>query len=184
MKLLLSKIPRAQTLSVLTLLMASNWVTGCTSTPPLKTQAYAKLSHKRTFEAPFPDVWQAIERSLQNYKVLKQDSDDKTDGVPSRKASSGVIQTDWVYGQSRDKYQEYSINGSPRKIELPARFKYQIKAKSILGGTQVTIETSEEVEKVHSDGSPAAYSSTDNPDPSRASELLDKIQLNLLSKNH
>ena len=155
-------------------------VSGCSSIPRVETQAYANLSNRRTLEYSFPIVWKAINETLADYKVLKRDPESK-DLTSLRKAKSGTLETDWIYGQSRDKSQQYSINGSPRKIELPIRFKYLVEAKSTLGGTTVIIQTSEEVEKVNSEGAPTGYSSEGKPDPSRASELLDKIQLNILT---
>lgn len=154
--------------------------TGCSSSPPVKTQAYAKLKNERAFEYEFPAVWKAIEETLRRYRVVDRDPSD-VDPVELKRLSKRTLDTDWIYGQSRDKYQEYQINGTPRKKYLQTRLRYHLEAKKVIGGVQVTVKTDEEIERLNSDGNPDGYSSSDEVDPSRASELLDKIQNQILA---
>src|SRR5690349_2685110 len=97
---------------------------GCASTPEVKTQAYAKLNNQRTYEYEFPVVWKGIEESLSKFKITDRDPSEATP-LEMRKLTRRTLDTDWIYGQSRDKYQEYKVNGSPRKIYLQTRFKYR-----------------------------------------------------------
>jgi hypothetical protein len=154
--------------SNLFLVLFSIQISACSSIP-VKSQAYAKLSNSKTFEYEFPVVWKGIESALREYKLVEKDEED------------GKIETDWILGQSRDKYQEYKINQSPRKKYLQVRFRYFIKAQKKLGGVEVGIRTEEEVEKLNSDGTSAGYSSTDQVDSSRANEVLAKIENSILA---
>jgi hypothetical protein len=141
----------------------------------VETQAYAKLKTERTFEYDFPTVWKGIEGTLYNFKVT--DRDPKNVSVlEMRQLKKRTLETDWVYSQSRDKYSEYKINGTPRRINLQTRIKYVIEAQRVLGGTTVLIQAKEEVERLNEDGSPAGYDGVEQIDTSRPSELLDKIQ--------
>jgi hypothetical protein len=153
---------------------------GCSSTPEVKTQAYAKLSNERTYEYDFPTVWKGIEEAVRKYKVTSRDPSE-VDDLEMKKLAQRDLETGWIYGQSRDKYIEYQVNGSPRKTYLQTRFRYLVTAKSQIGGVTVTVKTKEEIEKLNSDGSPAGYSSVSGVDTSRPSELLDKIKIAILS---
>ena len=156
--------------------------TGCSSAPPVKSQAYAKLNDQRMFEYDFPVVWKGIESALKNYKIVSRDpSNDDVGPLELQKLDKRTLETDWIYGQSRDKYQEYQVNGTPRKKYLQTRLKYRIVAKRVIGGTDVKVNTEEEIEKLKNDGSSAGFDSVDEPDASRAHELLDKINLAILS---
>ena len=157
-------------------------VAGCSSgaVAPVKSQQYAKLSNKRTYEYEFPIVWKAIESAFHNYKVTNRDPNE-VDVLEMKKLSRRTLDTEWVYAQSRDKYQEYSVNGSPRKVYLQTRVKYHIEALRTLGAVVVTVEASEEVEKLKDNGDSAGYGRADSLDPSRASEVLDKIGNAVLS---
>jgi hypothetical protein len=155
-------------------------VSGCASTPPVKSQAYAKLANHRTFENDLPTVWKGVESALHNFKITKRDPDDVNE-MEMKKLTHRKLETDWIYTQSRDKYEEYTVNSSPRKVYLQTRMKYQIECKSMMGGTDVTVETSEEIEKLNKDGTSAGYDKSSNVDPSRSSEMLDKIGNSILS---
>jgi hypothetical protein len=154
---------------------------GCASSgPPVKSQSYAVLKNTRNFESDFSVVWKAIENSMRGLKVTDRDPE-TVDANEMRKLSHRTLKTDWFYTQSRDKYQQYESNGSPRKVYLQTRIKYEIDARRVMGGVDVTVSTSEEVEKLKKDGTPDGYDKADQPDPSRASEILDKIQGGILS---
>jgi hypothetical protein len=59
--------------------------------------------------------------------------------------------------------------------------RYQVLAHSVIGGTEVSIQFDEEVESLKGDGSSGGYSGVERKDPTRASELLDKISTSILS---
>ena len=163
--------------SILSVLAAVN---ACSSAQPVKTQNYARLNDHRTFEFEFPVVWKGIESALKNYKITDRDPSE-VDPLEMQKLDQRSLETDWVYGQSRDKYHEYAVNGSPRKKYLQTRIKYAISANRVIGGVDVTVKPTEEVEKLKADGSSAGWESVDEPDSSRPNELLDKINLAILS---
>ncbi len=162
------------------LALVLTFLVGCSSPQPVKTQAYAKLSHQRVFEYDFPKVWKGIEEALRNHKILDRDPKE-VNPLELKKLTERTLETDWVYGQSRDKYHEYQVNGSPRKVYLQSRFKYFIEAKSQIGGVKVSIKTHEEIEELNADGTPSGYVEMKEPDPSRPSDLIDKIGLSILS---
>jgi hypothetical protein len=147
---------------------------GCSSEPTVKQQAYAKLNNEHTFEYEFPDVWKAVEDSFHNFKVADRDPSD-VDPIEMKNLTKRRLETDWILGQSRDKYVEYQINGSPRKQYLQTRVKYTVLVDRVIGGTHVLVKTNEEIERLNKDGTSAGWDSTGNVDPSRASEVLDKI---------
>jgi hypothetical protein len=152
----------------------------CSSGPKVKQQAYATLPAHRVFEFEFPVVWNGIEIALKNQKIIVQDPKDVST-LELKKLTKRSLETDWIYSQSQDKYQEYKINDSPRKKALQVRYRYFLKAKSVLGGTEVVIQTEEEIERLNSDGTSAGYSETDAEDSSLSSGLLDKIQFAILA---
>ena len=106
----------------------------CSSSPAVKEQQYAKLKDSRTFEYEFPVVWRAIEGSFKNYKVTDREPKEVSE-LELRKLTRRKIETDWVYGESRDKYLEYKINDSPRKKYLQTRLRFTVVASSVMGGT-------------------------------------------------
>jgi hypothetical protein len=148
--------------------------------PPVQMQAYAALSHERVFESEFHLVWKALEEAMRKVKVIDRDPSEVDTGELKR-LTRRTLETDWAYTQSRDKYQEYKVNGVPRKVYLQAKVKYKIEDKKILGGVQVVVNTQEQIEKLREDGSSAGWSKADTPDPARANEVLDKIQQALLA---
>ena len=154
-------------------------LSGCSSLPPVKQQAYAKLNNERTFEYDFPTVWKGIEETLRNHKIKDRDPEE-VDPQEMRKLTRRTLETDWIYGRSQDKHQEYQVNGSPRKTYLQTRYKYLLDAQSVMGGIKLTVRTEEEVERLKEDGQPDGYSAAES-DPSRARELLDKIQISIHS---
>src|SRR5258708_5324090 len=106
-------------------------LTACSHSPIVKTQNYAALREQRTFEYALPAVWHGIEDSLKDAKVTRRDP---SDPVEIANLTERTLETDWIYDQSRDKYQEYFVNESPRKKYLKARFRYEVVAESIVGG--------------------------------------------------
>jgi len=164
------------TISLFSVLLVSS----CTSAPPIKTQEYAAVPFARVFEYEFSTVWKAIEVALKDHKIESRNPS-KVDALELRKMTQRSLQTDWIYGQSRDKYQEYTVNDSPRKRFLQTRVKFKLIARSVMGGVEVEVRPEEEVEKLASDGSSLGYQSVDMPDPSRVDEILKKINQAILS---
>ena len=171
-----------KSLTALGVMVALVYASGCSSVgvPPVQSQAYAALGHERVFESEFHLVWKALEEAMHKVKVVDRDPSEVDSGELKR-LTRRTMETDWAYTQSRDKYQEYKVNGSPRKTYLMARIKYKIEAKKILGGIQVVVNTVEEIEQLKEDGSSAGWSRSETPDSSRANEVLDKLQQALLA---
>lgn len=157
--------------------LALGGVSACSSTQEVRQQDYAVLSNQDTFEEEFGLVWKAIEETVRNYTVLEKDPD-FVSPKEMKHLAERTLRTDWVYGQSNDKYVTYQIKGSPRKKYLQARFQYEIKANRVVGGTLVTIEVKEEVQHLNQDGSSAGYVSAEKVDSRRVNDLLKKIKLN------
>ena len=164
---------------VISLVMGISGV-GCSSPKKVLTQKYAQLKNQRTFENEFPVVWKALEEALRKHKIVDRDPSEVS-ALELRKLTLRTLETDWVYGQSRDKYHEYQVNGFPKKVYLQTRFKYQVEAKKVLGGVTVTVKSDEEVERLNEDGTPDGYSEVDQTDSSRLNELLEKVQLAILA---
>lgn len=154
--------------------------TSCSSKMDVKQQQYAKLKDSRVFENEMPEVWKAIEEVFRNYHVTDRDPN-KVDTLELRKLRKRTLETDWSATQSRDKYVEFTVNGFPRKQYLWTRMKFKIIAEAVLGGVQVTVKDVEEIQRLNKDGSDAGYDSTDAIDSSRTSEVLDKIQNQILA---
>lgn len=152
----------------------------CSSLPSVQRQHYAQLNNAKVFEYEFPVVWKAIEEVFRKNKIISRDPENATP-LEMKKLSRRSLETDWVYGQSRDKYIEYSVNGFPRKIYLQTRFKYLVKATQVIGGVSVQVETEEEIERLDKTGKPAGYTSAQDVDTSRAHEILDRIGHTILS---
>lgn len=140
----------------------------------LQRHAYATQSDRRTFENEFPQVWKAVEAAVDGMPVAKRDVG---------KATEHTLETEWVVDESREKYYRYQVNGSPRQKKLKSRFKYVITAQSVVGGTEVRIKTTEEIERLKKDGTSDGFSSVDprEVDTSRQGELLDRIGATLLT---
>lgn len=152
----------------------------CSSPMPMKTQEYAELRNARTFEYDFPTVWNGIEKTVKSYKVLKRDPN-KVSAVELKNLTERTLETDWITSQSRDKYVEYKVNGSPRKRYVQIRVRYEIVAKSQVGGTDVAVNLTEETEQLRPDGTSAGYERSEKPDSSRANEFLERLNLAILS---
>lgn len=153
---------------------------GCSSGPAVKQQAYARLKNSRVYEYEFPVVWKAIEETFRKYSVSDRDPAD-VDPVELRKISKRTLESDWIQTQSRDKYVEFKVNDIPQKRYLWTRIKYKVIAESSLGGTQVTVNTQEEVERLNPNGTTAGYDKVSEIDSSRPNEILEKIQMSILS---
>lgn len=152
----------------------------CVTTKVVERQQYAKLGTSRTFEHEFPVVWKAIEHTLRNHKVVERDPEE-VDAVEMKTLEEREALTGWIYGRSNDKYVSYKVNGLPRKKFLQTRYQYEIEARRVMGGTKVTVNLIEQVERLNEDGSSDGYSAAQYPDTGRANELLGKIQMAILS---
>jgi hypothetical protein len=148
----------------------------------VRKQAYAELKTNRDFEYEFPVVWKAIEETLRKQKVVKRDPDEVNE-VELRRLGKRTAETDWAYTQSRDKYFEYEVNGTPRKKYLQARMRFVIRAEKKLGAVNVAVRFEEELEKMRTDGTADGYEASEAVDSSRASELLDRINQAILASS-
>jgi hypothetical protein len=122
----------------------------------------------------------AIESAVRGWKVVERDPED-VNPVELKSLTERELATDWIFTKSRDRYHEYKVNGSPRKIYLQMRIRYRVRANSEIGGTRVAVSTEEEIELLGDDGKPRGYEPVEEPDTSRAKDLLDKINLAILS---
>jgi hypothetical protein len=152
----------------------------CSSSPQVKQEDYARLKDSRTFEYEFPVVWRAIEDVLHEYVVTNRDPN-KVGIVEMKKIRSRSIDTDWVYSRSTEKYVEYKVNDSPRKIYLQTRIRFHLTARTVLGGVDVTVDPQEEIEKLKDDGSSQGFVSAESPDRTLAGSMLDKINQAILA---
>ena len=160
--------------------VASACVGACSSGPSVQKQAYARYSTERQFEHPFATAWTGIEAAVRDLKVVERDPDE-VDALELKKLTARSLATDWVYTQSRDRYHEYKVNGSPRKKYLQLRLRYRVKANAEIGGTRIAVATDEEIELLADDGRPRGYETVEDTDTSRVRDLLDKINLSILS---
>lgn len=156
------------------------FVLACASTSKVKQQGYAQLSNQRVFENEFSVVWKGLESALKNFKITHRDPADVND-LELTKLKERSLETDWIYSQSRDKYQEYQVNGFPRKKYLQLRYKYNVMANAVIGGTKIQINTQEEIEHLNADGTSAGYHEAEQPDSSLSQGLLEKLQLAILA---
>lgn len=149
------------------LLFTALILSACASGPKPRTEtlAYAKLNNERVFDYPMTTTWKAIQEVFRNYKITSQDASD---------AHKRKLETDWIYSQSRDRYATIVIDKIPRQQPLQDRVQFKVRAETLFGGTRVTVETSEEIETIHDDGTHAGYDKVSPPDPSRAADILDK----------
>jgi len=153
---------------------------GCSSFPEVRTQAYAQLRTEEIFETDLSTVWKAIETAIQPAKVLERTpSEISPDEL--KKIDYRELQTDWIYAQSRNKYQEYVINGLPRKVYLQSRYTLRVRAEKVWVGVKVSIQSDEQIQRYKTDGSLDSYTTVGTSDPSRSSEMLNKIKFTLLS---
>ena len=154
-------------------------VVGCSHGGQVKTMAYASMPDHRTYEFEFPIVWKAIENAVRGIKI-----DDRSPGEVSvqemRKLAKRSLRTDWIFTQSNDKYREYQVNSFKQKRYLPSRVKYQISAEKVMGGTEVRVGTTEEIDPLKTDGTPDGYVQVE-ADPARSHDMLEKINAALLS---
>lgn len=160
-------------------LVSLSLVLACAHTNEVKKQKYAVLKDEVVFEEEFPVVWKGIETALKDHKIAERDPDE-VGPIELKQLKERQLRTDWIYGQSRDKYHEYRVNGSPRKKYLQTRFRFEVLAKRVIGGVQVKVNMDEEIEKLKDDGTPSGYSGVDQKDTSRQSELIEKIRTSIL----
>jgi hypothetical protein len=153
---------------------------GCATGMDVHKQQYAKLKDSRVYEYEFPAVWKGIESTFRNYSVVDRDPAE-VDPVELKRLAKRTLETDWIQTQSRDKYVEFKVNDIPQKRYLWTRIKYKVIAESSLGGTQVTVRTQEEVERLNPNGTTAGYDKVNEIDSSRPNEILEKIQMAILS---
>jgi hypothetical protein len=152
----------------------------CSSSPAVKKVAYAELKSEKTFEHEFPAVWKAIEKTFDKYKVVERDPEE-VEALEWKDLRERSLETDWIYGQSRDKYIEYKVNGLPKRKNLQTRVKFELEAKRTLGGTHVRVSIEEEIERLKLDGSSAGWDSVEQIDSSRTNEIIEKIGVAILS---
>jgi hypothetical protein len=152
---------------------------GCATSLPYKTQQYAAHKTDRVFEQEMKVVYKAIEKAFEKQKFVSKNPKKVTPSELSQ-LTEATWETDWIYSQSRDKYVEYEVNSVPKRKPLQVRLKQKITAKHSIAGIQVFVETEEELERLKSDGTPNGYVEVE-PDSSRAAEVLDRIQLSILS---
>ncbi len=153
---------------------------GCSSKPEVKSQAYAELRQKWTFEDSFADVWKGIEATVRNYKIVERDPT-KVSSKDERTLKERTIRTDWVVGQSRDKYIEFRVNDLPKKQYLQTRVRFTVIAARVIGGVEVSVESQEQVERLNGDGSSAGWQGVEQVDTSRTNELIEKIKFSVLT---
>lgn len=151
----------------------------CSSGPKVQKQKYATLKSSRTFEYDFETVWKAIEASLKNHKITERDPSEVS-STELKNLKERTLESDWIFTESRDKYITYKVNSLPRKKYLQMRYKYFITAQSQIGGTDVHAGIREEIQELNEDGSPKGYEEYKPNDTSRTSELLDKINQEIL----
>lgn len=156
-------------------LCLGGFLSACSSTRPVKSQAYARLSGEKTFEYDFSTVWKGVEAAARGWKITDRDPEEVKPSEENQ-ITERKLETDWIYTRSNDKYVEYQVNGSPRKQYLQLRVRYRVLAKRQIGGVHVTVRTEEEVENLKADGTPAGYSGTNQTDSGRARELLERIE--------
>jgi hypothetical protein len=155
-------------------------VSACASTPDVKKQAYADLREKWTFESELPTVWKGIEKAFENYRVSERDPSEVSQ-LEMKHLRERTLETDWVIGQSRDKYIEFKVNDLPKKQYLQTRVRFKVRASRVLGGTEVAVHTDEELERLNADGSVKGWEEADTRDTSRTNEMIEKIKLAILS---
>jgi hypothetical protein len=148
--------------------------------PEVMVQAYAPLKNYAIFEYEFPTVWKAIEETVRKHQV-KQRNPSEVSAVELKHLAHRELQTDWIFSQSRSKYQVFRINDFPKRVYLQNRYQYQLHANRVIGGVRVEVLVSEEVERLKEDGSSYGFSKAGDPDPSIANDLLKKIQSNILA---
>ena len=154
---------------------------GCSSSPQVHRSEYASLSQQKFFESGFVDVWKAIDQTFANYKVLERDPNKVTPTELSH-LKQRTLKTDWIMGQSRDKYHTFQFaDRAPIKKPLQTRIRYTVIAQSKFPGVLVTVQSDEEIETLNEDGSSRGWDSVsdDQRDSSRGAEILSKIELNL-----
>jgi hypothetical protein len=155
--------------SVSSSLLGVTVFSGCSSGPRPQTEtlAYANLNNERYYEkTDLPSAWKAIQLVFKNYKLTSEKGED---------ASERTLETDWFVSQANERYQTIMIDQVPHQRPLESRLRFNVVAKALFGGTQVTVKTSEEIETIHDDGLHAGFSQVSTPDPARAATILDNI---------
>jgi hypothetical protein len=146
-------------------------VCSCRSNTPYSTQDYAVLKNSKEFEFEYSKVWDAIKTACAIYSVRQSNSE------------KGLLETDWVVTTSSEKYFEYTVNGFPRKKYLQIRLRYLITAQRQLGSVLVTVELDEEVENLDENGEFAGWRAARFADAQKPAQLIEQIELKLLSSN-
>ncbi len=141
----------------------------CCTSSPYKKQSYAKLSNEKVFEEEFVKVWKGIVSATSEYTITEKDE------------QAGVLVTDWIYSTSSDKFIEYKVDSFPRKKYLQTRYRFKVLTSKQIGGVKVTVNSSEEVEKIKESGDFDRWLSVSDPDSARQNEILKAIELKILS---
>jgi hypothetical protein len=166
---------------VILLSLGSVLFTGCAA--PIKEhhkQDYAKYASSRVYEYEFAQVWKAIEASFRNHKVVQRNPKE-VDALELKRLTRRTLETDWVNGQSRDRYVNYTVNGAVKRKLLQMRHKFILTAETVIGGVKVNVEMKEEIELLREDGTPAGFEASDEGDSGRIHELLNQIQNQVLA---
>lgn len=161
---------RLSQFGVLLLLTCGLSIAACSS-GSYKTQGYARLSNAKDFEDEYPVVWKATLAALSEYKINEQDEED------------GLIETDWIYSTSNEKYVEYRVNGLPRKKYLQNRYKLNVRLQKQIESVKVTVDPKEEIEGLNADGTSDGWKSASDIDTTRASEMIKNIEFKILSRH-
>ena len=101
-------------LSVVSVLFLFTGAVSCSHSAPVKSQAYAALQSKKTFEYDFPTVWKGIEAAVHQYQVTDRDPSD-VDPLELKKITQRSLDTDWIYSQSRTSTRSTRSTACPKR---------------------------------------------------------------------
>lgn len=149
---------------------------GCATSSSIQQEKYAPVRTDWTLDGmEFYSTWKAIESAMRGYKVRSRDPDEVSE-LDLKKLRRRSLETEWIYGRSRDKYIEVVVNEIPSRKYVQTRFRFRVLADQTIPGTHVRVDLEEEVENLNKDGSSAGYESTESVDTALARELLEKIK--------
>lgn len=151
-------------------------LSACSSGPKYKEEENTpKFATGRSFTESPDTVLRAARAVLDE---LSRESVPPATG--SLKGNDESVRTGWVYSLAKDKYVEFSFNGSPRRKQLTVRRKYTYTAVPNLAGSQVTFGVEEEIQEVDlKSGEPTSWKSVEPAQAAydlMAKRLRQKIQ--------
>jgi hypothetical protein len=150
----------------------------CSHLPSIQRQKYASYSSERALAYSLNRVYQAVRKSIQEYKILN-DSHEKPTSPELSPIPPITIQTDWIEEVSQEQYQIHEEKQNAKKCYLKSRLRYTIHLEKTAFATLVKIKMQQQVQPLNRQGEPSLYRDT-QPDSSFAHELLEKIQKTLL----